>query len=381
MGRRQNGVRPRGDSIQMDFTYNGVRCRETLRTKPIKSALKQAELMRSSILHEIAMGTFNYAKHFPHSSKSRLFSHSTNLTVSAALDAFYSQKVSSCQFSTIRDYKSSIEHHLKPQFGDKYLNELTTSEIREWINTLTVSNKRINNILVPFRGMLANAYSDEIIDRNPIDRIRNLPNKTPEPEPFSPEEILLILDALPEQSKNLFQFAFYSGLRTSELIALEWKDIDWKANIINVRRASVRGQVKTPKTRSGERSVLILPPALEALESQRAYTHAAKGRVFHNPNTDSPWETDGQIRKTAWKPALERAGVRYRTPYQTRHTYASLLLTANENPMWVAQQMGHKDWGMIRKRYGRWMPDANPEAGNKISTLLSQISHKESVSV
>jgi len=327
------------------------------------------------------MGTFNYSHHFPNSPKARLFSHTTNLSISTALDIFYEQKKSSCQLSTLREYRSSIEYHLKPQFGDKYLNELTTTDIRAWLNTLTISNKRINNILVPFRGMFADAYAEELIDKNPIDRIRNLPNKGTEPEPFSPDEIALILDALPEQSKNLFQFAFYSGLRTSELIALEWRDIDSSLNVVNVRRASVRRHIKTPKTRSGERSVLLLPPALAALESQRAYTHAGKGQIFHNPNTDAPWETDGQIRRTAWKPALKRAGVRYRTPYQTRHTYASLLLTANENPMWVAQQMGHKDWGMIRKRYGRWMPDANPEAGNKISTLLSQPRHKELASV
>ncbi len=33
--------------------------------------------------------------------------------------------------------------------------------------------------------------------------------------------------------------------------------------------------------------------------------------------------------------------------------------------MWVAQQMGHKDWGMIRKIYGRWIPEMRPEAGNR----------------
>lgn len=53
--------------------------------------------------------------------------------------------------------------------------------------------------------------------------------------------------------------------------------------------------------------------------------------------------------------------VRY--PYQTRHTYASMMLSAGENPMWVAQQMGHSDWAMIRRVYGRWMPDENDLSG------------------
>ncbi|MBN4053362.1 tyrosine-type recombinase/integrase [Haliea sp. AH-315-K21] len=54
---------------------------------------------------------------------------------------------------------------------------------------------------------------------------------------------------------------------------------------------------------------------------------------------------------------MEKAGLKYRNPYQTRHTYASILLSSGKNPLWVAQQMGHKDWGMIRKVYGRWIED------------------------
>ncbi len=56
--------------------------------------------------------------------------------------------------------------------------------------------------------------------------------------------------------------------------------------------------------------------------------------------------------------------------YQTRHTYASMMLSAGEHPMWVAQQMGHSDWAMIRKTYGRWMPDTELDSGGKaVSTF------------
>ncbi|RMH36814.1 MAG: hypothetical protein D6694_13555, partial [Gammaproteobacteria bacterium] len=61
--------------------------------------------------------------------------------------------------------------------------------------------------------------------------------------------------------------------------------------------------------------------------------------------------------------------VRYRPPYQTRHTYASMMLSAGANPLWVARQMGHKDWGMIRKRYGRWIPQEQSEA-EKVAAKL-----------
>lgn len=48
--------------------------------------------------------------------------------------------------------------------------------------------------------------------------------------------------------------------------------------------------------------------------------------------------------------ALRKAGVRYRYPYQMRHTFASQALSAGENAMWVARQMGHRDWTITAKK-------------------------------
>ena len=71
-------------------------------------------------------------------------------------------------------------------------------------------------------------------------------------------------------------------------------------------------------------------------------------------------------------PILKRCGVRYRYPYQTRHTYASMMLSAGEHPMWVAKQMGHKDWTMIARVYGRCMPDADAGAGSRAESIFGR---------
>jgi len=115
----------------------------------------------------------------------------------------------------------------------------------------------------------------------------------------------------------------------------------------------------------------LLAPALHALKAQRQHTQTAGEEVFTNSRTVEPWLHDGPIRKTAWLPALKRAGVRYRYPYQMRHTFASTLLSAGENPVWVALMMGHKDWTMIVRTYGRWIPSVAPDAGQKVAALWS----------
>ena len=118
------------------------------------------------------------------------------------------------------------------------------------------------------------------------------------------------------------------------------------------------------------REVKLLGPAMDALTNQKALTFLEGGRVFFNDRTNSPWETDAQIRRTAWEYAIKKSGVRYRSPYQTRHTYASMMLSAGESPMWVARQMGHRDWGLIRTRYGRWIPQADEGAGSRAEALF-----------
>ena len=138
---------------------------------------------------------------------------------------------------------------------------------------------------------------------------------------------------------------------------------------------------ESTKTIAGRREVKLLPPALEALKAQKAYTFLKGAEVFQNPNTGERWTGDKTIRQGMWAPALRRAGVHYRKPYQTRHTFASMALMAGESPMWVAKQMGHTDWSLTAKRYLRWIPSDMPDAGKKMTAAWSHFGHSTKVSV
>jgi len=356
--------------------YRGRRCRETLRLPPTPANKLYAARKREAILYEIAQGSFNYAKHFPSSPKARSHASGSPQTISQALDLFMKSAQKRCAHSTLRDYQSAIDYHLKPVFGEKMLIDVSAADIRAWISFLKISPKRINNVLVPLRGVLGDAFADGILDRNPADRIKNLPHRPDEPDPLSPAEIERFLASCSGQIRNLFQFAIWTGLRTSELIALEWGDIDWNRGIARIRRASVRKQIKVPKTQAGERDIKLLSGAMAALNEQKPHTLLQDKQIFFNPRTNSPWETDGQIRKTAWQPAIRRSGIRDRNPYQTRHTFASLCLTAGEDIAWVARQLGHKSIAMTLKRYARWIEGVETTGGDKMTALLTQSSHR-----
>jgi len=371
------GIRPHGSGIQIDFNYKGKRYREKLAIPATEANIKYAERTRNAILFDIAKGELDLEKYFPN----RLGrSTESSGEISEALDNFLRFKRLDCAPSTVRDYKSAIDFHLRPKFGEYPFKAVTASMVREWLTELPITGKRKNNILIPLREVFQLAYRDGIIAANPLDRIENLRHQPEEPNPFAPNEINKILVTASGQIKNLFQFAFYSGLRTSELIALRWEDVDLKQKHIYVSRAKVRKSLKDTKTAAGRRIVILLPVAEEALKAQEAFKSTKHPEIFLNPKTGEPWIDDGQLRKSAWYPLLRSAAVILRNPYQTRHTYASLMLTAGEDPFWVSVQMGHKNLQMTLKRYARWIPTRSHSGGEKVMRFLSQFSHTEVVS-
>jgi integrase len=241
--------------------------------------------------------------------------------------------------------------------------DLKRKMIKDWLDTLEIGNKTLSNIQSCIRSAMTEAVDEELIENNPMAgwtyKRKAAPIEEDEVDPFSPEEQRAIIAALTGQAANLVQFALWTGLRTSELVALDWGDVDFIRGEVMITRAMTqasRGAAEIPKTAAGRRAVKLLGPAMTALKAQKEHTFLAGEEVFQNPRTLARWTGDGPIRKTMWAHAVKKAGVRYRRPYQTRHTYASMMLSAGEHPMWVAQQMGHSDWTMIARVYGRWMP-------------------------
>lgn len=104
--------------------------------------------------------------------------------------------------------------------------------------------------------------------------------------------------------------------------------------------------------------MLLNERALEALRRQQRLTRLhPDGRVFNDPVTEKPWAYEQNARKTYWVPALKALGIRYRRPYNTRHTYATLGLMAGARPAFMASQLGH-GLDVFFKHYARWINEA-----------------------
>ncbi|HAT1993768.1 site-specific integrase [Fluoribacter dumoffii] len=358
-------------TLRISFYYRGVRCFEPIKIEATAANIKYAERLRGEILNAIERGTFSYTDYFPNSKRAYIFGHvKSKITIGELLREFLEEAKSTKEASTFRGYKRVCDGHLFPMFDTVKIQDLQPAILRKWIRNLNCTTKTVANILIPLRAVIEQALVDQYIKENPlnsiiVDKLLNKETKKSDykPDPFSVDEINLILNNSEGQVRLLFQFAFFTGLRVSELIGLRWEDVDFQNQIIHVEETIVAKEAKGPKTEAGVRDVLLLPPALEALEQQKQYTFSLKGRVFHNPQTNKPWETSQQIRRTQWMHILKRAGIRYRNTYQTRHTYASMMLSQGENIMWVSRQLGHVDVEMVIKTYGRWIPDSSSQSG------------------
>lgn len=363
------GVEIRGGNIRITFTWRGQRCREALNLPPTAANLRYAVRFRHEVQNRIGAGVFDYVKEFPHSQRAKrlgLVPGSARIPTFRELAQRWLAARTLLARSTVRSYRVALESFWYPAIGDtvitaiRYSDLMTALAARDW-----GSGKTQNNYLIPLRSVLDLAFVDGMIERNPGDRLRNARVQKPEPDPFTLDEVELVIAELCkrytgpyEQAANYFEFAFFSGMRPSELIALKWSDIDWQGEHVRVCRARVEGEEKPTKTHR-VRHVDLNRRSLAALRRQKAHTFLGSEYVFHNPATGKPWADDYRQRKTYWAPTLKLLGMRQRDAYQTRHTYATLLLMNGLNPAYIAKQLGHTTMKMLLERYARWIPGAD----------------------
>ncbi len=394
MGRKSEtgGVSPLNERIQLRFTWRGKEYRPTLPLKPTASNLKAAARLRQQIVEEIRQGVFNLEAHFPEyrylglvdfpsadgqSAQERSFSDWCQL--------FFEIKSRSTEHSTLTVYRRHMDSYWVREWGPLNPRQITHEKVQKRIAALArgytdadgkvhkpLSRKTQNNILIPLRGVF------ELICKalphlpDPVAGVENLKAEIPPPDPFTPQEVELILQELRKRSPEVadyYEFALFAGLRDSEQIALRWEDVDLVNMTIRICRARVLGESKTRTKTHKERIVELNARAAAVIERQRGRTQLAGQEVFMNPVTGRAWHDD-QGQRVMFRSALRIAGVRYRPPKECRDTSVTLALMAGCDPAWVAAQHGHSVVTMLRS-YAKWLPKGDDNRNlNKLNTAM-----------
>ncbi|WP_454760656.1 tyrosine-type recombinase/integrase [Caulobacter segnis] len=379
MGRRATGtVEPRASSIRLKFTHLGQRQVETLDLAPTPANIKAAERLLAKVVAAIDAGIYRRADYFDDTASRP--THQTFREYSAAwLETIVVAK------STLRSYRTALEASWNPTLGDMILQQIKHSDAARALATRSkvVSGKTLNNHLIVLRAVFASAVADELIPEksNPTAKLKNAKHQAPEADPFDPDEKELILADMKqrydEQVWNYYDVAFHTGLRPSEQIVVRWPDVDWRRKAVKIHRAQVDGEEKDTKT-STIRQIDLNDRAMAALRRQKAHTFMVDpvGVIFRNPKTGRAWKGEQSQRKRYFQPTLRRLGIRMRDAYQTRHTFATVLLMGGINPAYIAKQLGHATTAMVHKVYAKWIAraDKGVEAARANAVIGAQLS-------
>lgn len=404
------GVELHNGKIRISFTYRGVRCREVLKGWIISNAnIKKAGNLRAVIASEIQLGEFDYALRFPESSYLKKFT-STRIAHSwdELVELWSSTKEEEVSKNTMFRIKAQLKTINKIIGETTPITDITHSDMMQYRKELLRGDmfykdghKRkktgrsintVNDYISIVCQILRFAYRSKFIKGKPFEHITKLHKDRTKPDPLMREEYASLMLANSGQDRNMWQLAINAGLRHGEISALSWSDVNFENGTLHIRRNLTRlGDFVPPKTAAGDRVITLLSPALDALRAQYVITGRLPA-IDITQNFREHGKTEVQKHRfifvsglsknkpgvyfspqsitDRWDAAIKKSGIRRRTPYQSRHTFACWALSAGANPSFIASQLGHEDAEMVFRVYSSWIKEFD---GEQVSMLNQKL--------
>ena len=274
------------------------------------------------------------------------------LTFATLGEKFILEECQHTKTQTLMKYKSNLTDIIK-YFGSKDLRLITQEQVRNYaydnqtqaykiaflnriIRFAITNNVRLNLKPLKFKNhCVVNANTKNVL-------------------PFSLDEIKQVLESVKDDYfRNFLQLAFFTGMRTGELFALQWQDCDFDNNKILVSKSLEfsTGKITTTKTHQS-RYIDMLPQAKLALLSLKSKAQDDKTIFTFNVVTA----------RNKWHKVCESLGLEKRCLYQTRHSFATMMLTNNEEPLWVSSMLGHKSLHTTYEHYVKYIPQTKKRA-------------------
>ena len=404
---KEGSVRKLNGKVYVDFIYLGKRIRESSGLDWNETNAKTVRKQLDKIIFEIKAETFKFARVFPKSKKADYFSKielslggkvktPDQVTLNEYAWDWYELLKDSERVSqrTLWGYKSYLTKYLIEYFGKLTFADLNKSVFDKFVSWAkkqryrkkSISNESINKIFVPLK-MICKDVAIEYgwgSTYNPFYGFKKLPEDDAYEKifPFSLDNQNRLIANLPEHWKPYFLFAFCSGVRQGEQIAIKPGDINWSKEILRISRAVTRdadGKIMMGKTKNkySRRTIKLIPVMRDALELQKKVYDQFKGEYFFCSTSGKMIDTS-HLRQRVWQPALKKAGLDYREMKQTRHSFATNALVSGENPLWIAKVMGHRDTDMIIRVYSKYIEDAGGQKdGNSLDAAYQGIMEKK----
>jgi integrase len=256
--------------------------------------------------------------------------------------------------NSFNSYLSLFDSRIKPFFKNKYITDVKSIDIYNFYNTFK-DKSSLNTCLTLLKSAFDKAIIKGYIISSPVFTNRPVLKSSYKINPFTFKEADLIINFLPDPLKNLFGIAFYTGMRTGEILGLKWENVNFDNYSISIDSQFTNGFEDTPKTKSSIRVIDMISQAEHYLKQQRSITN--DGYVFLNEN-NKPFTRVSHL-YTTWKNILKALDLDYRSIYQTRHSFASNMLSNGENLLWVSKMLGHHNINITLQKYSKFIKEDN----------------------
>lgn len=276
--------------------------------------------------------------------------------------------------SVVRSYEQSLDLHVLPRFGGVPLDELRRADLQDLVDEMIATGRSastVANAIKPVRAIYRRALDRDEVGINPTTGLRLPAIRSKRAEVVDPETAARLLAVLGPDDRVIYATAFYAGLRAGELQALRWSDVDLAGGVIRVERSwdKVEGE-QDPKTRHSRRAVPLIPTLRdELLEHRLRQGREGRGLVFGKTETSPFVHTALLARvKRIWKDE----GLAYVKLHDARHTFASLLIAAGEDPKRIQSYLGHSTITVTFDVYGHLLPGSERESAERLDAFLQR---------
>ena len=233
-------------------------------------------------------------------------------------------------------------------FGNEPIENITVSRVQDYINAIQENTTDTINKKVTFlREILASAYEDDLISKNPADSKRiNLGGKDGKGIKALPRDTIKMLIEKIRACDNVhiklyLAVMLYAGMRREELLGLRWEDINFDTGFLHIERAitypSSKPKLGPPKTKSSNRDVAMPDELIRILRPYRQLGGYLIADADGEPLTEyNLKKLTSEVRTYSGLPKLDAR--------QLRHSYASMLHAAGVERNLIGTSMGHTNF-------------------------------------
>ena len=307
------------------------------------------------------------------------------MTVKELYDMWLKTYEQSVEESTLNKTMTIFKLHVLPQWADILVTDIKPIDLQLYINTLQREMLMYRKVTGYFRRLLDIAVKMDVLDNNPFIKVElpkerkvfDKPKQFMEADEF--KKFVDVLDnkykSINQQAYTLLRLAAFTGMRTEELLALQWQHVDFDKGYIRFVQALGRGlnggtYLKEPKSRTSKRTLKIDNSMVLALSEWYNSTNYKDDTNFVFTNEG---KTLQPLRPNKWlHDVSDKYGVAVGlSMHKLRHTWATLAIDQGASVKQVQTYLGHADASITLNIYTDITKRASDETGNILSGLIS----------